>query len=316
MPLPDASNPAFRRLVKQESRRIFFSQLKARWVFSLLLACALALAWLLDRPQFGSGHGVWLLAVFILFNALLQWCGVHGREGSWTIFATPLVDHALISLHLIISTQILGPTRVVWAPENSIFLIISFYTALRLDYRGLVFSLALNCLALNLVFYFSRVGLDPALLVRLPEMGLDGHLIRLIIFLTLGGFFYLIPLVFRHLLAKNEALFQSRQALREIQRQDLERAVAEKTSALQQTNQDLRTALQEVQALEALLPLCSRCKKIKDDSGRWLEMEQYLARRPQVRVTHGLCEQCFAILYPEIAEEVIIQLRELEAKEK
>jgi hypothetical protein len=92
--------------------------------------------------------------------------------------------------------------------------------------------------------------------------------------------------------------------------------VAETAAALQQTNQDLRAALEEVRALEALLPICARCKRIKDDQGRWLEMEQYLARRPRVRVTHGLCEQCFAILYPEIAAEVIVQLRDLEAKEK
>lgn len=316
MPLSAVTNPTFQQLVSQESRRIFFSQLKARWAFSLLLACALALAWLLERPQFGSGHGVLLLAVFVLFNAVLQWAGARRRDVGWTIYANPLVDHVLISLHLVFSAQSLGPNRVVWVPENILFLVISFYTALRLEYRGLAFSLALNCLALNLVFYSFRVGLDPALLARLPEMGLDGHLIRLIIFLALGGFFFLIPLIFRRLLAKNEALFRSRQALRERRSQDLERAVAEKAAALHQTNQDLRAALEEVRALEALLPICSRCKRIKDEQGRWLEMEQYLAHRPRVRVTHGLCEQCFAILYPEIAAEVIIQLRDLETKEK
>lgn len=316
MPQTYAQSPFFRQLVAQESGRIFLSQLKARWVFSLLLTGNLCLAWALDRPQFRAGHGFKLLAGFLLFTVILQWASARGLAGTWTIFVTPLVDHVLISLHLIFAVQALGPARVAWAPENLIFLIISFYTALRLDYRGLAFSLVCNLVALNVVYYFSSAGLDPALRARFPEMGLNGHLVRLIFMTAMGGIFFFILLSFRHLLAKQEAYFHIRRRLRDDHSQELERKVIERSAQLRQTNQELQAALDEVRALEGLLPICSRCKKIRDDQGRWLGMEQYLAQRAGVRVTHGLCEECFSVIYPEIADEVIAQLRDLEAKKK
>ncbi len=311
-----AQSPFFRQLVAQESRRIFFSQLKARWVFSLLLAGNLCLAWALDRPQFHAGQGFKLLAGFLLFNAILQWCGARGWAGTWTIFVTPLVDHILISLHLIFIARGLASAHAVWVPENLIFLFISFYTALRLDYRGLAFSLVCNLAAFNLVFYFSLAKLDSALLADLPLLGSPGHLTRLLYLAALGAFFFFIPLVLRHLLAKQEAYFHIRRRLRDDHSQELERKVAERSAQLRQTNLELQTALDEVRALEGLLPICSRCKKIRDDQGRWLGMEQYLAQRAGIRVTHGLCEECFSVIYPEIADEVISQLRDLEAKKK
>jgi len=311
-----AQSPFFRQLVAQESRRIYFSQLKARWAFSLLLAGSLGLAWLLDRPQFHAGQGGKLLAAFVLFNALLQWCGWRGRDGAWTIFVTPLVDHVLISLHLILAAQAPGPDQVAWAPENLIFLFISFYTALRLDYRGLAFSLVCNLAAVSLVFHVSNPGQDPALVARLPELGREGHLIRLILLAAMDGFFFFIPLGLRHLLAKQEAYFHLRRRLREDHGQVLERKVEEKTAELRQTNQELQAALDQVRALEGLLPICSRCKKIRDEQGRWLGLEQYLAQQAGVRVTHGLCQECFSIIYPEIADEVIAQLRDLETEKK
>jgi len=56
---------------------------------------------------------------------------------------------------------------------------------------------------------------------------------------------------------------------------------------------------QRVKMLEGLLPICSYCKKIRDDSGvekgegSWHEIEQYIASRSNADFTHGICQDCF-----------------------
>jgi hypothetical protein len=59
-----------------------------------------------------------------------------------------------------------------------------------------------------------------------------------------------------------------------------------------------RTAIQtrvltkEVNMLEGLLPICSFCKKIRDDSSNWQPMEKYISERSDATFTHGLCPEC------------------------
>ena len=311
-----ARSSLFHEMVAQESQHLFQRHLRWRWFFALGLWGALLLAGLMDRPAFVVASGGAIVAAFTAYTLFLQWSDWRGRAGHWTVYANILVDHLLLTGHLLLIARAIAPESVVWSPANLLFPFISLYTALRLDYRGLALSLVCNLAALNLVFFLSRPALDLALVARLPELGLDGHVFRVLFTLSLGLCFFTIPLGLRHLLAKQEALFRTRQGLQERYRQDLEREVAAKTAQLRQANQELQTTLDEVRTLEGLLPICSRCKKIKDQDGRWLGMEQYLANRANVRITHGLCEQCFAIIYPDIAEEVIVQLRDLEAKGK
>jgi phosphoserine phosphatase RsbU/P len=52
-------------------------------------------------------------------------------------------------------------------------------------------------------------------------------------------------------------------------------------------------ALQErVERLEGLLPICSYCKRIRDEHESWLPIDEYLVRRTDARFTHGLCPEC------------------------
>ena len=53
----------------------------------------------------------------------------------------------------------------------------------------------------------------------------------------------------------------------------------------------------EMQILRGLLPMCSRCKKIRDDSGYWEQVDSYLEARSQVVFTHGICPSCMEELY-------------------
>lgn len=62
---------------------------------------------------------------------------------------------------------------------------------------------------------------------------------------------------------------------------------------LQLGNRELRDALENVQQLSGMLPLCAWCHKVPDDAGYWRRLEEYLANR-RISVTHGMCESCAA----------------------
>jgi nitrate/nitrite-specific signal transduction histidine kinase len=55
---------------------------------------------------------------------------------------------------------------------------------------------------------------------------------------------------------------------------------------------DLRTALANVKTLSGLIPICSGCKKIRDDRGYWNQLEAYLERHSNADFTHGFCPEC------------------------
>ena len=78
-----------------------------------------------------------------------------------------------------------------------------------------------------------------------------------------------------------------------------------RTAELTQANQELEAAMKDLRTLSGLLPICSSCKKIRDDQGYWQQVEHYLQRHSQATFTHGLCPDCIRKLYPDMAERVI-----------
>ncbi len=66
---------------------------------------------------------------------------------------------------------------------------------------------------------------------------------------------------------------------------------------------DLRQALDDINTLHGLLPICSGCKKIRNEKGYWKQLEDYLHKRSGSKFTHGLCPDCKTELYPEIFKD-------------
>lgn len=62
----------------------------------------------------------------------------------------------------------------------------------------------------------------------------------------------------------------------------------------------LTTALADVKTLSGLLPICSSCKKIRDDTGYWRTLERYISDHSEAQFSHGLCDECLHKLYPEL----------------
>jgi phosphoserine phosphatase RsbU/P len=66
----------------------------------------------------------------------------------------------------------------------------------------------------------------------------------------------------------------------------LQRTLAERV-------RDLEQALQRVHQLQGLLPICCYCKRIRDDSNYWQQVEEYLSACSGAQFSHGICPQCF-----------------------
>jgi tetratricopeptide (TPR) repeat protein len=62
----------------------------------------------------------------------------------------------------------------------------------------------------------------------------------------------------------------------------------------------LTDALERVQTLKGLLPICASCKKIRDDNGYWTQVEAYVSTHSKAEFTHSICPPCADMLYPEL----------------
>lgn len=67
-----------------------------------------------------------------------------------------------------------------------------------------------------------------------------------------------------------------------------------------QKNDELRKAFGEIKRLKGILPICVSCKKIRDDSGYWHQVELYVRDHTEAEFSHSICPECAKKLYPDI----------------
>ena len=87
-------------------------------------------------------------------------------------------------------------------------------------------------------------------------------------------------------------LESSRYRFSDMLRREHEELLDEKTN--------LEKALKQIKTLHGLLPMCANCKKIRDDSGYWKQIEAYLYEHSDAKFSHGICPDCAKELYPDI----------------
>ncbi len=63
----------------------------------------------------------------------------------------------------------------------------------------------------------------------------------------------------------------------------------------------------KISILEGMLPICSSCKKIRQDKD-WVVLEEYISSHSLADFTHALCPECIRKLYPEYANEIIAEM--------
>ena len=63
---------------------------------------------------------------------------------------------------------------------------------------------------------------------------------------------------------------------------------------------DLQKAISEIKTLRGFLPICSQCKKIRDDKGYWNQIEDYIKEHSDADFSHGICPECAKKLYSDL----------------
>ena len=79
--------------------------------------------------------------------------------------------------------------------------------------------------------------------------------------------------------------------------------IREREDAEQERNkyiEELREALKKVKQLGGMLPICSHCKKIRDDQGYWNQIETYIHDHSEVEFSHSICQECAKKYYPDM----------------
>ena len=62
-------------------------------------------------------------------------------------------------------------------------------------------------------------------------------------------------------------------------------------------NRELKEAMGNLRILRGLMPICSRCKKIRDEEGYWKRLEEYIEQHSEAQFSHSLCDKCANELY-------------------
>lgn len=66
------------------------------------------------------------------------------------------------------------------------------------------------------------------------------------------------------------------------------------------TSADLASALCELKTLHGLLPICSHCKSVRNDTGYWESVETYVSSHSEADFSHGICPSCMKVHYSAI----------------
>ena len=68
--------------------------------------------------------------------------------------------------------------------------------------------------------------------------------------------------------------------------------VGQAEKGLEDEKHKLEQALIEIKTLRGIIPICSHCKKIRDDAGLWKQMEDYIHAHSEAEFSHGICPSC------------------------
>lgn len=90
-------------------------------------------------------------------------------------------------------------------------------------------------------------------------------------------------------------------AYEKLQKELHAREEAEET--LRGEKEKLETALSDVRTLSGLIPICSSCKKIRDDRGYWNQLEKFIQKHSTATFSHSICPECLKRLYPDLADD-------------
>ena len=102
-------------------------------------------------------------------------------------------------------------------------------------------------------------------------------------------------------ISTNGAVFGGTKYIFCVCRDTSERKRAEKER--EELIRELQEALAEINALRGIVPLCSYCNKIRDDQGYWEQVDVYIQKHSDAKVSHGICPECMREMFPDLCDQ-------------
>ena len=146
---------------------------------------------------------------------------------------------------------------------------------------GMGMSKEIKALDKNSKIILTTAHSDASILMNSIEVGIDKYIMK--------------PL-------DMDSLFSSVQKC--VENIMLERKVQQQNREKDELIAKLQEALDKVKKLSGLLPICSSCKKIRNDEGYWKQIESYISEHSEAEFTHSICPDCFKKLYPNLIYDV------------
>ena len=85
---------------------------------------------------------------------------------------------------------------------------------------------------------------------------------------------------------------------------DLEQAVADRTKKLNNKVNELQKAMDEIQILQGIIPMCMYCNKIRDDENFWQRVDHYIQGHTVANISHSVCPQCYDSAMTSMLKEI------------
>lgn len=146
---------------------------------------------------------------------------------------------------------------------------------------GMEMSKEIKALDKNSKIILTTAHSDASILINSIEVGIDKYIMK--------------PLDMASLFSSVEKCAENITLEKKIQQQDKEK---------DELIAKLQDALDNVKTLSGLLPICSSCKKIRDDKGYWQQIESYIREHSEAQFSHGICPDCLKKLYPNLRQDV------------
>jgi len=88
-------------------------------------------------------------------------------------------------------------------------------------------------------------------------------------------------------------------------RQEIEKYPAMAMELLQMLSRRIRAIEKTMmKTLGSILPICSNCKKIREEDGSWITIEEYIEEHSEAEFSHSICPECSEKLYPEYSKRI------------
>jgi hypothetical protein len=278
---------------------------------------ALSLLFFMRTRKAYPGFGLWTAGVCLLAVGYLFLCARGSIPNALSILVVNVAFPLGMVFHLAGLRRFLGlaPMSPVWylLPAGAgCMAVILFYGYDSERLRALSLSIAVSALHFAMALLILRGPTKPRSLfygvigVFLAFGGLI-ILFRAVWALTVQEFHVLLdaPVQFAFFVSAIVLQLGENLAFIMLNSERLEKELVEAERSLRTTVQDLQKALGEIRTLRCMLPICSNCKKIRDDQGYWQAVDHYIQDHSEITFSHSICPDCLQELYPDFANSIL-----------